>query len=57
MFSDFKLSLQEFITKKIINNPFKSIRARSSSIYSTSSKGESKRKSALLSSSSSVLLV
>jgi hypothetical protein len=49
------MGLQEFITKKIINNPFKSIRARSSSIFPTSSKGESKRKSS--SSSSSVLLV
>ena len=57
MFGDFKLCLQEFITKKIINNPFKSIRARSSSIYSTSLKGESKIKSALLSSSVAVILI
>src|SRR5215212_7268052 len=39
------MCLQEFITKKIINNPFKSLRARSISISSTSLKDESKRKS------------
>jgi len=50
---DFKLCLQEFITKKIINNLFKSIRARSTSISPTSLKDESKRKS--LSSSSVVV--
>jgi len=53
MLGDFKLCLQEFITKKIINNLFKSIRARSTSISSSSLKDESKRKS--LSSSSVVV--
>src|SRR6476469_2910613 len=53
MLGDFVTSLQEFITKKIINNLFKSIMARSTSIFPTSLKDESKRKS---SSSSSVVV-
>src|SRR3954453_4697088 len=47
--------LQEFITKKIINNLFKLIRAKSSSISPTSLKDESKRKSS--SSSVAVILI
>jgi|tagenome__1003787_1003787.scaffolds.fasta_scaffold20445707_2 hypothetical protein len=39
------MSPREFITKKIINNLFKSIRARSTLISPTSLKDESKRKS------------
>ena len=53
MLGDFVTSLQEFITKKIINNLFKSIMARSTSIFPTSLKDESKRKSLSSSSSSS----
>ena len=55
MLGDFVTSLQEFITKKIINNLFKSIMARSTSISPTLLKDESKRKS--LSSSVVVSLI
>ena len=49
------MSLQEFINKKIIDNLFKSIMARSTSLSPTSLKDESKRKSS--SSSDAVILI